>query len=70
MAKRIAKMTRKAGINGDIIMTGGGALNIGLHKSFEIELMADIYVAKHPQFNGSLGAALLAKERMDKNGDE
>jgi predicted CoA-substrate-specific enzyme activase len=70
MAKRIAKMTRKAGINGDIIMTGGGALNIGLHKAFEIELMADIYVAKHPQFNGSLGAALLAKERMDKNGDE
>jgi predicted CoA-substrate-specific enzyme activase len=66
MAKRIAKMTRKADIGGDIIMTGGGALNTGLHKAFEDELMADIYVANYPQFNGSLGAALLAKERAEK----
>jgi predicted CoA-substrate-specific enzyme activase len=69
MAKRIAKMTRKTEINGDIIMTGGGALNIGLHKAFETELMADIHVAKFPQFNGSLGAALLARERMVHNGE-
>jgi hypothetical protein len=53
-------------IGGDIIMTGGDALNTGLHKAFEDELMADIYVANYPQFNGSLGAALLAKERAEK----
>jgi activator of 2-hydroxyglutaryl-CoA dehydratase len=47
-------------------MTGGGALNVGLHKAFEDELMADIYVANYPQFNGSLGAALLSKERAEK----
>jgi predicted CoA-substrate-specific enzyme activase len=66
MAKRMGKMTRKSEINGDIIMTGGGALNVGLHKAFEDELMADIHVANYPQFNGSLGAALLSKERAEK----
>lgn len=63
MAKRIIKMIRKSEMGGDIIMTGGGALNIGLRKAFEDELMRDVYVANHPQFNGSIGAALLAKER-------
>jgi predicted CoA-substrate-specific enzyme activase len=66
MAKRIGKMTRKSEINGDIIMTGGGALNVGLHKAFEDELMADIHVANYPQYNGSLGAALIGKERAEK----
>ena len=66
MAKRIAKMTRKADISGAIVMTGGGALNVGLQKAFEDELMSDIYVAKYPQFNGSVGAALLARERADR----
>ena len=47
-------------------MTGGGALNIGIHKAFEEELMKDVYVAEYPQFNGSIGAALLASERIGK----
>jgi predicted CoA-substrate-specific enzyme activase len=66
MAKRMVKMTRKGDIDGDIVMTGGGALNVGLHKAFEDELMADIYVANYPQFNGSLGAALLSRERAER----
>ncbi|MCD8238270.1 MAG: hypothetical protein LUC92_02885 [Clostridiales bacterium] len=44
-------------------MTGGGALNIGIHKAFEEELMKDVYVAEYPQFNGAIGAALIASER-------
>jgi activator of 2-hydroxyglutaryl-CoA dehydratase len=28
--------------------------------------MADIHVANRPQFNGSLGAALISKERAEK----
>lgn len=66
MAKRIVKMTRKSEITGAVVMTGGGALNIGLQKAFEDELMMDIHVATHPQFNGSVGAALLSRERVDK----
>ena len=63
MARRIAKMIKKTEKGGDILMTGGGALNIGLHRAFEEELMRDVYVAGWPQFNGAIGAALLASER-------
>ena len=44
-------------------MTGGGPLNIGLHKAFEEEFMRDVFVADYPQFNGAIGAALIASER-------
>lgn len=64
MAKRIIKMMKKSERGGDILMTGGGALNIGIHKMFENELMKDVYVANHPQFNGAIGAALIASGRV------
>ena len=63
MARRIVKMMKKSEKGGDILMTGGGALNIGLHRAFEEELMRDVYVASHPQFNGAIGAALIGSER-------
>jgi activator of 2-hydroxyglutaryl-CoA dehydratase len=50
-------------MGGDILMTGGGAMNIGLRRAFEDELMRDVYVAAYPQFNGAIGAALIACER-------
>ena len=63
MAKRIIKMMKKSERGGDILMTGGGALNVGIHRMFESELMKDVYVANHPQFNGAIGAALSASGR-------
>ena len=63
MVKRIIKMMKKSESDGDILMTGGGALNVGLHRAFEEELMRDVYVARYPQFNGAIGAALIASER-------
>lgn len=63
MAKRIIKMMKKSEKGGDILMTGGGALNVGIHRAFEEELMKNVYVAAHPQFNGAIGAALIASER-------
>lgn len=63
MAKRIIKMMKKSERTGDILMTGGGALNIGIHRMFESELMKDVYVANYPQFNGAIGAALIAAGR-------
>lgn len=64
MAKRIIKMMKRNEKSGDILMTGGGALNVGIHRAFEDELMRDVYVASHPQFNGAIGAALIASERV------
>ena len=63
MARRIIKMMRKSEKGGDVLMSGGGALNIGLHRAFEEELMQDVFVAAHPQFNGAIGAALIGSER-------
>lgn len=63
IAKRIIKMIKGSEKNGDILMTGGGALNIGIRAAFEDELMRDIFIASYPQFNGAIGAALLARER-------
>jgi predicted CoA-substrate-specific enzyme activase len=63
MARRVVKMIKKNELSGDILMTGGGAMNVGLRRAFEDELMRDVYVASHPQFNGAIGAALLASER-------
>lgn len=63
MAKRIIKMMKRSEKGGDILMTGGGALNVGIHRAFEEELMKDVYVAAFPQFNGAIGAALIASER-------
>ena len=64
MVRRMVRMIKKSEMNGDILMTGGGALNIGLHKSFEEELLRDIFVASYPQFNGAIGAALLGSENV------
>ena len=47
-------------------MTGGGALNTGIHRAFEEEMLKDVYVAKYPQFNGAVGAALIASEKCVK----
>lgn len=63
MAKRIIKMMKRSEKGGDILMTGGGALNVGIHRAFEEEMMKDVYVARFPQFNGAIGAALIASER-------
>lgn len=63
IARRIIKMIKRSEKGGDILMTGGGALNTGIRAAFEEELMRDIYVAEYPQFNGAIGAAVIARER-------
>ena len=63
MARRIIKMIRRNEAVGDIMLTGGGGLNIGLKRAFEDELLMDVYVAERPQFNGAIGAARFAQER-------
>ncbi len=60
LAKRISAMARRAGLESEILLSGGGALNPGLAAAFEDELMMDIHVAKNAQFNGAIGAAIFA----------
>jgi len=64
LVKRIIKMIKKSEKGGDILMTGGGALNVGIRKAFEDELMQDVFIASNPQFNGAIGAAIIAAGRI------
>ena len=50
----------------DVMLTGGGGLNVGLRRAFEDELLKDVYVANYPQFNGAIGAARLAQEQYQE----
>ncbi len=63
MANRVAKLARRYKGAGHILMTGGGALNDGLRLALEDALMCDVYPATHPQFNGAIGAAIIAVEQ-------
>ena len=66
MARRIIKMIRRDEASGDVMLTGGGGLNVGLRRAFEDELLKDVYVANYPQFNGAIGAARLAQEQYQE----
>lgn len=66
MARRIIKMIRRNEAVGDIMLTGGGALNVGLKRAFEDELLMDTYVANYPQYNGAIGAARFAQEQYQR----
>jgi len=64
IARRISGMARKLGIRQQITMTGGVALNRGMVKALEEELMLKINVPAQPQILGAYGAALIANSRV------
>jgi hypothetical protein len=62
LVTRISGMARKAELEPDIFLVGGGGLDPGLASALEDELMMDVHVSSNPQFNGAIGAALLATD--------
>ena len=61
IAGRIVNMVRHLGIQKDVIITGGGAKNIGLVKAIEDKIGFPVLVPPEPLITGALGAALLGK---------
>ncbi len=59
LAKRIAGMFKKTGGTAEILLTGGGGLNIGIADALEDLLYMDVHVPEYPQLNGAIGAALI-----------
>ena len=55
-------MARRIRIEDDVILTGGGAKNIGLVKSVSDYLDRKIVVPEEPLITGALGAAMLGKD--------
>ncbi len=61
IASRIASMARRVGVEKDIALIGGVALNAGFVDALKRALKADVLVPAEPEFVGALGAALIAR---------
>ncbi len=69
VAKRIADLSKAAGIKQVVFFDGGGAKNPALKKAIEKELGYELFVPKYPQIVVALGAAIFAYEKALKKKD-
>lgn len=51
-----------------IFFQGGVAANVGMKAAFEKELGMELYVPKHYNVMGAIGAAIIARNKVEKNG--
>ena len=68
ISQRVATMVRKVGVRPAVMLTGGVAKNVGLRAALATELGVDVNPPSNadPQLVGALGAAIVAKERLEK----
>ena len=67
VAGRLSSMVRKVGLVEDVALTGGCAKNEGLAKALEEKLnVSVIKLPTDPQIAGAIGAALIARERLNQ----
>ena len=63
---RIMVICKRVGIQKEVVVTGGVALNRGIIKQLETELGFYVLMPEEPQIVVALGAAILAQEGIDK----
>jgi predicted CoA-substrate-specific enzyme activase len=66
VVSRIMALAKRVGIEKDIAVFGGVALNAGLVKILETELGVQVLVPEKPQLVAALGAARIAGENIEK----
>lgn len=66
MVHRIMTLCKRIGIERDVAVVGGVALNGGLVSILQEELGFEILVPESPEETAALGAAILAQENIDK----
>lgn len=62
IAVRVFNMVRTLGIEKDVVVTGGGAKNIGLVRAIEKRTGFPVLTPPEPFITGALGAALLGRD--------
>jgi predicted CoA-substrate-specific enzyme activase len=62
IAGRVVNLVRTLGIQKDVAVTGGGAMNIGLIRAVENQVGFPVLVPAEPLLTGALGAALLGMD--------
>jgi activator of 2-hydroxyglutaryl-CoA dehydratase len=60
----LTSLAERIGIEEKVILTGGGALDVGLVKALENSLQTSILVPHDPLFTAALGAAMLGREKI------
>lgn len=66
VVSRIISLCKRIGIERDVAVVGGVALNTGFVKIIEEELGFGILVPDRPQIIAALGAAIIARENIEK----
>jgi predicted CoA-substrate-specific enzyme activase len=70
VAKKVGVLINATRSRGPVFLGGGVGLNVDVIKRLKERLERDIFVPKHPQFVGALGAALLAPKSMDHEDED
>jgi predicted CoA-substrate-specific enzyme activase len=63
IAEKVAAMARGFTLEKEVVIIGGGALDIGLVQAIEEKLAVKAIVPDNPRLMAALGAAVLARER-------
>lgn len=66
VAGRVAGLAHRIGVRDQVVMTGGVAQNQGVVKALQDELGHEIHTSPLTQYNGALGAALFAFDKVNK----
>jgi len=66
MVSKIVVLAMRVGLDPDYVMTGGGAMDVGLVNSVGAELGTKPVVPDHLQITAALSAALMAWEQVGK----
>jgi predicted CoA-substrate-specific enzyme activase len=64
LVSRVMALIKRVGVEKDVAVSGGVALNIGLVRTLEKELGYQILVPEIPQITAALGAAKIAAENL------
>ena len=62
LANRISRMVNRLKVANEVVITGGGAKNVGLVKALSDKLGHATVVPSEPLLTGAVGAAILGKE--------
>ena len=64
VAGRVSGLCNRVGIHDMVVMTGGVAQNHGIVKALQQQIGHEIHLSPLTQYNGALGAALFAYEKV------
>ena len=66
LAAQINSMAERLGVEQDVAMVGGGARDVGLVQALKEIRGHDILVPQRPHMTAALGAAIMAREALEK----